>query len=490
MAVVLLCLAGVAGLVPDALRILAGPITPVPDLIGRPTSPVYAYDLPRGDEPLLERPVSVVVARERIYVSDSLAGHVAVFRPAGTLLSTVGEDRLGIPLYVAVDEERDEIFVTDREHAAILVFEAGNGSFVETLTPTVDGTATVEPWAPLAIDVADDGSLYVTDIAGPHRIWHIDRSGRRLGMLPSSAEATGTASSGSSFDYPNAVKSLGERVWVADSNNRRLVEFDASGEQVRSLPLGRLIRGFDVVMAEEGGPVYFALVDAFSHQVVIVSETGSEISRIGEPGSGEGQLAFPNDVAIAGGIAWVADTGNARVQAWEWNGAAQSAALALWPGGPTLLGALAALLLLSPLLLLLNLRPVTVTVSGQILPALRDAAGDTRVWSRVRLLGTPSAEIVADAYPWLPPVRESAISRSDAAIVREVYQLDVDQAETLTLALRTRSLLTDDPMLARLGRARGLDVYDADSFITEFSTLWKGYSDPGGGQDSSVTDGK
>ncbi len=470
-AVVLLALLGLAGLVPDVLRALGGPITPRPDAAGRPTPPAYAFSLPRTGDPALLRPLSVTVADDRVYVGDSLAGLVAVFRIDGAAEEPLGETELEVPLYLAANERVGELYVTDRALSAVLAFDLATGSFVETITPSLETTPVPDPlWAPLAVDVADDGTLYVTDVSGPHRVWHLARDGEVLGVLPRSAEETGAPDAGDGFDYPNAVKALGGRVWIADSNNRRLVEFDGEGEQVRSLPLGRLVRGFDVVMAEPGAPVYFALADAFSHQVVLVSESGSEVARLGEPGGAAGQLAFPNDVAVAGGVAWIADTGNARVQAWEWDGAARAGMLTLWPGGPGLLAALSAFLLFgAPLLLLFDLRAVTVAVSGPALPALRDLlAGRRARWGRVRLVAAPASAVVPEAFPGLPPLEEREISRPDVSIVGRTYGLDPDQAETLTLALRTRSLLTGDPTLQVIGRARGLDVYDARSFAEEF----------------------
>jgi hypothetical protein len=235
---------------------------------------------------------------------------------------------------------------------------------------------------------------------------------------------------------------------------------------MRSLPLGRLIRGFDVVLAEEGGPVYFALADAFSHEVVLISEAGTEVARVGGQGPGAGQLLFPNDVAVHAGVTWIVDTGNARVQAWEWGEAARAAAAALWPGGPSWLGVLSALLLLSPLALLFLLRRVRAAVSPEAIPMLAVWSMGGR-WGRVRLFISPSAGEPAQAET-LPLIETSPVSGSDVAFIAQVYSLEEEQAETLSIALRVRMLVTEDQTLAMVARARGIEVYDPAEFAAEF----------------------
>ena len=464
--VVAVCLAfaiGVVGAVADFSRMLGGPALPGIDIHGRPATPTFAFDLPAPGEPALQRPVSVTATGERIYVTDSLAGEIVVLRHNGSIDTTIGADHLGVPLYAAVDPEGDELYVSDRAFDAVLAFSTRGGSFIETITPSFEGTDTPVAWSPIAVEVAPDGSLFVSDVAGEHRVWHVARDGTVLGVLPD-PDAAGTPVT---FDFPNAVKALDGRVWVSDSNNRRLVEFDADGRLVRSLPLGRLIRGFDVVMAEEGAPVYFALTDAFSHQVVLVSEAGSEVARVGEPGVGPGQMSFPNDVAVHDGITWVVDTGNARVQAWEWSEAAHIAAAAVWPGGPGWVGLLSIPFLLAPLGLLALVRRVRAAVSPEAIPML-SVWGATGTWDRVLLLLAPSAG--EPPHPdTLPPIVTSPVSQSDAAFVREYYGLEHEQAETLSLALRCRMLVTDDRTLETIARARGIEVYDPAGFAVEFS---------------------
>ncbi|MBE0417253.1 MAG: hypothetical protein IBX63_05770 [Coriobacteriia bacterium] len=462
---------GVAGVSTDARRMLADPTVPTVDAFGRPGAPVFAFEISGPEDDPLQRPVSVAVTDERVYVTDSLAGHVAVFRHGGSAAGTIGEDRLEVPLYVTADPTGEELYVSDRALAAVLAFSTTDGSFIETITPSVEGTDTPVAWQPIAVEAADDGSLFVSDVATEHRVWHLQRDGTVIGSLPDSE----TAGPAVVLDFPNAVKSIGERVWIADSNSRRLLEFGEGGVLVRSLPLGRLIRGFDVVLAEEGGPVYFALADTFSHEVVLISEAGSEVARVGELGAGPRQLSFPNDVAVHAGVTWIVDTGNARIQAWEWGEAARIAAAAVWPGGPSWLGLLTAPLLLTPVALLLLLRRVRAAVSPETIPMLSVWAMGGR-WGNVRLFTPPSAGAPPQADT-LPLIDTSPISPSDVAVIARVYSLEEEQAETLYIALRLRMLVTEDETLAVVARARGIEVYDPERFAAEFVSAGTGASE-------------
>jgi hypothetical protein len=86
----------------------------------------------------------------------------------------------------------------------------------------------------------------------------------------------------------------------------------------------------------------------------------------------------------------------------------------------------------------------------------------------VRLLVPPSAgePPVADT---LPLIQTSLVSPSDVAFIGQVYSLDTEQAEVLSIALRVRILVTEDEMLAVVARARGVEVYDPRSFAAEFA---------------------
>jgi len=472
---------GVAGVSADARRLLAGEVAP--QLIADAASaliatPRFAYEFTGTEELPLQRPVGVCVAGETVFVTDSLAGHVVAFQGTGISARAIGGERLEVPVGIACDEAAEQIIVVDRGIGALMVF-AFDGSFVETITP-VDAESQPVEWAPVAVAFAEDGSIHVTDTAKTgHRVWHLDRSGEVLGVSPPAAVLPGTPGG---FDHPNGIASRDGRTWVADSNSRRLVELDEDGSIVRSIPLGRLIRGVELLPpSEQARRPHFALVDAFSHEVVLVNDIGTELGRIGGPGLGAGGLSFPNDVAVSADALYVADTGNARIQVFEWAPPDARVPLA-WPGGPSWYGLIAAPFLLSPIALLALVRTVRVVASREALDRLRDVAQASRGWRPVRLIVTPETADGARRRPG-PTAEVSEYSHPDATALDERFELGSELAATLSLARRHRVLLTEHSSLAAVAAASGIDVLDVAGFVEEFA-----YSAPRPDGDRAVRD--
>lgn len=461
-------LLGVAGVSSDARRVLGGSDTPwLPEEGPGIRSPSFAYEFAGPAEDPLQRPVGISVFGGLVYVTDSLAGRISVFREGGSPRSTIGEERLEVPVGLTHDFHSSELLVTDRALGALFVYDI-DGSFVETITPQPGSAEETVPvpaaWAPIAVAYADDGTLYVTDVAERHRVWHLTRSGEVLGVFPGGAPGEDGVLE---LDFPNAVVASDGRVWVADSNNRRLIEIDEAGQVVRSIPVGRLIRGLAMLPRSDAGErPHFALIDAFSHEVVLINDVGTEVGRVGGPGSGQGGLSFPNDVAVTTTGLYVSDTGNARVQVFEWIDGDGAGAL-VWPGGPSWLGLLSTPLLLAPLVLLLFLRPVKVVVSAEALQSL-GAIGDAQWrWRKVRLVLTP--ETARATPPCLgPPIEVSDLSHSDTAALEAEFEFDEALSGTLSLALRHRVLIAENPGLAVIASARGVEVLDVTEFVEEF----------------------
>ena len=87
-----------------------------------------------------------------------------------------------------------------------------------------------------------------------------------------------------------------------------------------SIPLGQpaLTLAADVAI-DSGGNIYVVQWDAA--QVVKLGPTGSEIWRIGTPGSGDGQFIYPSGIAVdSSGNIYVADTFNHRIQKFDSSG--------------------------------------------------------------------------------------------------------------------------------------------------------------------------
>lgn len=317
-------LIGTAGVL---LAVMPPPTTAVPSVgeIGSDLTrrPQFDFDFPdEGDAPL-QRPVSVVAGPGRVYVVDSQARVVRVFDDSGAESSVIGSGTLGIPVYASRDDARGVLYVTDREHQTVFMFDDVKGTLLGELEPipAQEGTVSAEAtaWAPLGIDVADDGGVWVTDVLSRHRLLHLDPDGtivREVGGAQAALEATGVAVV---LDYPTGVAVGDEEVWVSDSNNQRIVVFGRDGAFLRVLDVDALARGIAFLPASAETSGYVAVADALAQDIAIWDPAGRVLGRFGGPGSATGQLAFPNDIASdsSGEVLYVADTGNKRVQVWK-----------------------------------------------------------------------------------------------------------------------------------------------------------------------------
>ncbi len=136
----------------------------------------------------------------------------------------------------------------------------------------------------------------------------------------------------SSLNYPTdvAVDSSGN-VWVADSNNNRIVEFDSSGTNITLFGTEGSGNGefenLTGLAVDSLGNVWVA--DGGNNRIQEFSNSGAYITQFGTEGTGNGEFEFPNDVAVdSSGNVWVVDFNNNRIQ--EFSSVPEPASIALW----------------------------------------------------------------------------------------------------------------------------------------------------------------
>jgi DNA-binding beta-propeller fold protein YncE len=278
--------------------------------------PHYEFSIYGATHPL---GVAATADGSRIYVTESDGTRlVRVYDRAGKQTGTLAPPKSTgpshFPVYVAINPTTQDVYVSDRTTASIYIYSA-EGKYLRTFAPKGNLGA---KWAPMALAFGTDGSLYVTDIRGltakAHRVVSFSPDGTLMRSMGAPGQLT----------YPNgiAVDSHGN-IEVSDSNNGRLVVFNAAGKIIATISRGvgegdlGMPRG---VAIDDTGRLF--VVDTADHMVRVytVGETGTVPAYIGSFG-GEGQLdgtfEYPNGIATdTRAHIYVTDRENNRVQVW------------------------------------------------------------------------------------------------------------------------------------------------------------------------------
>lgn len=438
--------------------------------------PQYLYSFSGPENDRLARPLGVLATADRVYVTDSRRRALDVFTPGGDRVATWGKGKLITPLYAAQHPLTGEIWVSDRRARTIFIFnKAGKlkGEFKPKLPkaqlPKFDTKGFT--WAPVAFDFAPDGTLYVTEILNGHRLLIFDPKGKFKKSVGTAGLVEDASAGEEYFQFPNAVKVLGEEVWVADSNNRRMQVFDRAGEYQRLVVTEGLPRGFDFLpKLKRDEPTRFVVIDTLSHDATIWdAKKAQKVLAFGERGVLEGQFSYPNDTSInPKRLIFVADSANGRIQVWGWPADANPIPLPTTP-----LGWLACLspLLLLPFLLLLRKRRYFAT-EDFVLALYELGEIDRMPQPRVRW------EVVNEDFEALKELTQNGVnlgellepvehSESDARALQERYELTWRDAVVMSIAQRARLFGTEDGELRRISRVLEVSVVNAQEFIDQ-----------------------
>jgi hypothetical protein len=180
------------------------------------------------------------------------------------------------------------------------------------------GSGDGQLFTPRAVATDSAGNVYVAD-TGNNRIQQFDSSGAFIRKWGGSGSGAGQ------FNYPDGV-AVGPagHVYVADTGNHRIEEFDPSGAFVRQWgskgSRSGQFRYPDGVAVDSVGHVF--VTDRDNNRVQEFDSSGAFIRKWGSKGSGNGRFRSPEDVATdAAGHVYVADRDNSRVQEFDSSGA-------------------------------------------------------------------------------------------------------------------------------------------------------------------------
>jgi len=168
---------------------------------------------------------------------------------------------------------------------------------------------------PLAV-AAHQGRVYVTDTEG-RRVFVFDLPRRRTFQLGFRREGELKMPAGIAVDRQGQIH-------VVDSSARRVVVYDALGLYLRHIEGADWVHPTAVAVSPSGDRVYVVdtgRVESNHHRVYVHGPDGAHLGTLGRRGDANGEFNLPTDAAVApDGTLWVLDAGNFRVQAFDGEG--------------------------------------------------------------------------------------------------------------------------------------------------------------------------
>jgi len=264
-----------------------------------------------GTLPALANPSDVVPAPDgsRLFVSDRDAHVVRVLDLTGREVRTLGgpgqePGRLASPRGLAWSG--DLLWIADSQNHRV---QALTPSGVPVLVLGRKGSGPGELLDPRDVTLSEDGERVFVADTGNHRV----QAFSRWGVARFAAGSYGT--SNGRFRSPSCVALLpGERLLVCDSQNNRLQVLGPDGgflAVIRPLQGPAFSLPYQAAVAPDGS-VWVA--DSQNHRVVRMTLEGRVLWTFGAYGSGPEEFRFPMGLAPLGsGEGWVVDSGNRRL---------------------------------------------------------------------------------------------------------------------------------------------------------------------------------
>jgi DNA-binding beta-propeller fold protein YncE len=178
---------------------------------------------------------------DRLFVSDGQFNHVLVFDAKHKLEGQFGEGAMNDPAGLAIDEENRFLYVANTGSDQILVYDADTFKLLRKIgTPGKNHTLTTagDFSSPTNVAVDKDGDLFVADTMND-RVEEFDADGAFIRAFGKNGDGPGD------FTRPKGIAvDCDGHVWVADAMLNRLQVFTPEGE------LRLVIGGFGMLPGE------------------------------------------------------------------------------------------------------------------------------------------------------------------------------------------------------------------------------------------------
>jgi DNA-binding beta-propeller fold protein YncE len=178
-----------------------------------------------GPEAGLQRPTGIVAADDRLHVVDTVAHRIVTLSPEGRVLGSFGSrgaepGQFNYPTNIARDEQ-GQLYVTDSMNFRIQIFTP-QGRYISSFGQLGDGSGDFN--RPKGVAVDSDGHIYVVE--GLHDVVQIfDREGRFLLSFAEPGHGDGE------LWLATGIAIVKDRIYVADSSNRRVQVFEYLKEE-------------------------------------------------------------------------------------------------------------------------------------------------------------------------------------------------------------------------------------------------------------------
>ena len=186
---------------------------------------------------------------------------------------------------------------------------------------------------PFGVAVAADGTLFVSDGAGGHRIYRVSPDGSVATFAGGEAGLADGAGASAQFNTPSAIaRDANGNIFVADTGNNAVRVITADGAVSTLADASDGLSGpIGVAIAPDGRVI---VADTYNDQIKAIAPGGTVtiVAGSGQPGfedgaAGAAQFDTPCGVTIDGaGNIYVADTGNGAVRVIRADGLVQTIA--------------------------------------------------------------------------------------------------------------------------------------------------------------------
>jgi DNA-binding beta-propeller fold protein YncE len=266
-----------------------------------------------------------------VWVADTGQSRVEEYTADGGFVRQIGDvegpGKLSAPYGMAIDDERDRVYVADYGTHFVQVYDT-DGTYVGHFPSDSQDAAVfgADGFSPYAIQLLD-GRVVVSSSDG---LYFLDTDGNVVGRWGGTyARQNIRGPAIGMFNFPDSFVAdpATGRVYVADTMNRRIVALGRNGQWlwVSGTPDREgEIKGFwelprGIVLGTDGN---LYVIDTFRYDrqgmgvghVVVLSPDGELLSEFGRAGGEDGSFSFPDQLATDGdGLFAVADRENNRV---------------------------------------------------------------------------------------------------------------------------------------------------------------------------------